>query len=31
MDNRLVVAIGGDEGWAKWAKGVKMYKLPIVK
>ena len=28
-ENRLVVARGG--WWAKWVKGVKRYKLPVIK
>ena len=30
-ENRLVVAIGGGEGWVKWVKGVKRYKLPVTR
>lgn len=28
-ENRLVVARGG--GWVKWVKGVKRYKLPVLR
>lgn len=30
-ENRMVVARGGGVGWAKWAKGIKRYKLPLIK
>ena len=28
-ENKLVVARGG--AWVKWVKGVKRYKLPVIK
>ena len=32
-EDRLVVAIGRGGGgeWAKWVKGVKRYKLPLIR
>ena len=31
-DNRLVVARGKMAvGWAKWVKGVKRFKIPVIK
>ena len=30
-ENSLIVARGGGRRWAKWVKGVKRYKLPVIK
>ena len=30
IDSRTMVA-RGERGWAKWVKGIKRYKLPVVK
>ena len=31
MENRLVAARGGVGEWVKWVKGVKRYKLLVIK